>query len=119
MMACEELTRKLDALHWPVTASMWFYFPEENQWRLLLASPAVSKEGPMKAYQNVQEAIKNLPKRVPKLALQDITVIEDTHSLISLMRIAIRTGEEISGIRFSKNTISGHLIEDAYIYRLL
>lgn len=116
-----ELTRILihDEMEWPVAASMWYYFPEENRWKLLFSSSSVGKEGPKHAYKHIQEAIGRLPEDTPKVNLQDISVMDTTHPLISLMKIAIRTGEGISGIRFSKNAINGQLIEDAYIYRLL
>lgn len=116
--AGEELTRILDQMNWPVTASLWFYFVEENQWKLLLTSPLVTKEGPKRAYQRVQEALENFQKGIPKIGLQDVAVIDESNPLISLMKPAIRTGGGISGIRFSKNVINGQVIEDAYIYRL-
>ena len=112
------LTHTLDSLDLPVTASMWFYFPEENQWRLLLSSPYVVKEGPRRTYRLVQEALMKLPADAPKINLQDIVVTDESHALISLMKIAVRTGESTGGVRFSKNVINGQLIEDAYIYRL-
>jgi len=116
--AGEELTRILDQMNWPVTASLWFYFVEENQWKLLLTSPLVTKEGPKRGYQRVQEALGKFQQGIPKIGLQDVAVIDESHPLISLMRPAIRTGGGISGIRFSKNVINGQVIEDAYIYRL-
>jgi hypothetical protein len=39
--------------------------------------------------------------------------------MITLLRVALRTGPGIGGIRFSSNVINGTLIEDAYIYRLM
>lgn len=116
--AGEELTRILDQMNWPVTASLWFYFIEENQWKLLFASPLVEKEGPKLAYQRIQEALRNFQQGTPKIGLQDVAVTGEAHPLISLMKIAIRTDGGISGIRFSKNVINGQVIEDAYIYRL-
>ena len=116
--AGEELTRILDEMKWPLTGSLWFYFTEENHWKLLLCSPLVSKDGPKLSYKRVQEALGKFPARIPKISLQDITVTDETHSLISLMKIAIRTGDDISSIRFSRSVINGQIIEDAYIYRL-
>lgn len=67
--AGEELTRILDQMNWPVTASLWFYFAEENQWKLLLASPLVEKKGPKRAYQRIQEALGNFQQGIPKICL--------------------------------------------------
>lgn len=113
-----ELTRILDQMNWTVTASLWFYFLEENQWKLLITSPLVGTDGPKRAYQRIQEALGNFPQDMPKIYLQDVVLTDNAHPLISLMRVAIRTGGGISGIHFSKNVINGQVIEDAYIYRL-
>lgn len=113
-----ELTRILDQMNWPLTASLWFYFAEEKQWKLLISSPLVATEGPKRAYQRVQEALGNFPQDMPKIDLQDVAVTDASYPLISLMKVAIRTGGGISGIRFSRNVINGQVVEDAYIYRL-
>lgn len=112
-----ELTRILDQMNWPVSASLWFYFVEENQWKLLLTSPSVEKEGPKRAYQRIQEALGKFQQGMPKIDLQDVAVTDEPHPLISLMKIKIQMGD-VSGIRISKNVINGQVIEDAYIYRL-
>lgn len=116
--AGEELTLLLDQMNWPVTASLWFYFVEENQWKLLLTSPSVEKEGPKRAYQHIQEALGKFQQGMPRIDLQDVAVTDESHPLISLMKIVIQTGGGVSGIRFSRNVINGQVIEDAYIYRL-
>jgi hypothetical protein len=39
--------------------------------------------------------------------------------LVDLLSMAIQTAADaVAGVRFSNNTINGHLIPDAYIYRL-
>ncbi|MBI3325977.1 MAG: hypothetical protein HYZ81_04640 [Nitrospinae bacterium] len=114
IQAGAELTRRLDAAGLVVSASFWLYIPEANLWRLLIVSPEVSTAGPKKVYQKIQSVL----PQIPEIALQDISVVEQTNPLVSLLRTAVRTGEGISGIRFSKNTINGHFIEDVYIYRM-
>ncbi len=113
--AGDELTRSVDKSGMSVSASLWLYLPDSNLWRLILASPEVGKFGPKKVYERIQTI---LSKTSSILELKDISVVEDNNSLISLLRVAIRTGDGISGIRFKSNTINGHYIEDAYIYRL-
>lgn len=118
IQAGAELTRKLDDMEWPVVASLWFYSSDSNQWRLLFASPRVDEEGPPKAYQHIRNALQELPENIPTVALQNIAVMDSSHPLISLLRTAVRTGESISGIRFTDNVVNGQLIEGAYIYRM-
>lgn len=113
-----ELTRQLDKARFSVYASLWFYVPETNTWRFIIASPDVRTRGLKKAYKQVQSIVSKVPEDQPRIALKDITVVDSTDPLISLLRVAIKTGDGISGIRFSQNMINGVLIEDGYIYRL-
>ncbi len=117
--AGEDLTRKLDEHEWPVVAAFWLYAPEQNTWKLLLASPVVALQGPRRAYQDIQAALAALPNRqVVPLTLREIEVIEPRHHLVSLLRTAINTGPTINGIRFTGNVVNGQFINDAYIYRM-
>jgi hypothetical protein len=113
-----ELTRKLDALQWPVLASLWLYESEGNQWKLVLASPRVKSEGPKKSYETIQSALAETTGAKETLALSDIAVTDPDDPLIALLRIAIRTGPTVEGLRFTRNVINGRFIEDAYIYRV-
>lgn len=113
-----ELIRLLDQAHLVVTASLWLYIPESNIWRLIIASPEAKTDGPRKVYKKIQIILSNIRDEHPSVGLRDISVVESDNPIISLIRLAIRTGDGISGIRFSKNTINGHFIEDAYIYRM-
>jgi hypothetical protein len=114
----EELTRRLDEARFIVSASLWLYIPEINNWRLIIGSPEVRTLGPKRAYRQVQSVISKMPPDRPKIPLKDITVIDSNDSLLNLLRIAIKTGDEYSNVRFTRNVINGTLIEDAYIYRI-
>lgn len=113
------LIEALDKAGFQVEAAIWFYFTDSGEWRLLIASPFVEKNGPKKAYNFIQGV---LTKSSPPLgiSLKDISAVSPKHHLISLLRIAIgSTGRGISDIRFTRNVINNTLIEDAYIYRIL
>ena len=113
-----ELTRLLDQTPLVVSASLWLYIPESNIWRLIIVSPEVETSGPRKVYQKIQPVLSQILEEKPSIGLKDISVVENNNPLIALLRMAIRTGDGISGIRFSRNTINGQFIEDAYIYRM-
>jgi hypothetical protein len=116
--AGSELTRRLDAARLIVSGALWFYETESNSWRLIIVSPEVRTRGLKRVYKQVQSAMAAIPQDQPKIPLKNISVVDSNDPFISLMKIAIRTGDGISGIRFSRNMINGVLIEDAYIYRL-
>jgi len=108
--------RTLDQATYVVRGALWLFLPEENGWRLLLALPEVRVLGPKALYKKLRSVINKLPE--PIIETKDITVLEDNAPLILLLKSAISTGPGISGIRFSRNTINGQYIEDAYIYRI-
>ena len=116
--AGEELTRRLDEARFVVSASLWLYIPETNTWRLIVGSPEVRTLGPKRAYRQVQSVISKMPSDQPRIPLKDITVIDSNDPLLNLLRIAIKTGDGISNVRFTRKVINGTLIEDAYIYRI-
>jgi len=112
------LLSQLDKSKWRATAALWFLDADSQRWKLLLASPRVEAGGPKKAYFEILDALAELPKDAPRIALKDVTVLDPGNSLVQLLKSAVKTGAGINEIRFSGNTINGHFIEDAYIYRL-
>ena len=118
IQAGADLVHRLDAAQLEVSASLWLYIPDANLWRLVIASPAVKNEGPKRAYQKIQSVLSQVPDAAYKVTLSDISVVEHTDPLVTVLRTAVKTGMGISGLRFSRNTINGHFIEDAYLYRV-
>ena len=49
------LLKKLDDSPFPVTAAFWYYFPEAEQWRLVIASPTVESQGRQAAYTEIHK----------------------------------------------------------------
>ena len=110
------LTRELDDTGWRMVASFWYFESSENRWKLVLASPRVSADGPKKAYDAVAQALEALHESFANL--EHITVVGPDHPLIKTFASAIQTGWTIGGIRFSRKSINGHFVEDAYLYRI-
>ena len=113
-----EFTRKLEGRTWPVVASMWLYDPEINEWRLVIASPRVSSDGPLAAYREVSAALQSGGGSLLPLSLEDISVVSSEDSRIRALASAYPTGVDIEGRRIFRGAINGHYIDDAYIYRL-
>ena len=113
-----ELTRKLDDIGLPSSVALWLFDVEVNEWRLLFASPEVSTRGPRHVYKQIGLALQQLGEKAAAAPLSVIGLLEEHAELVKLLRIAIRTGPSIGHMRFSKNVINGHFIEDALIYRV-
>ena len=114
--AGKTVVEKLDRGRFMVDAALWFYLADQNQWRLLLATPGVHADGPRKTYKRVLQVLRNAAIDSP--SLEDLAVLDTRDPLIQLFRTAVRTDRSLNGIRFSKNTVNGQFIEDAYIYRM-
>jgi hypothetical protein len=112
-----ELTRKLDEIGLPMTAALWKFDPEINEWHLLFASPDVTTQGPIAVYTRIQQALAELKDKAA-VPFSAIRLLDGEADLVKLLRRAVRTGPGVSRIRFSKNAISGHFIDDALIYRV-
>jgi hypothetical protein len=106
----------LDRLRFLVDAALWFYLADANQWRLLLATPEVHIEGPKKAYKRLLTALRHAD--VHGVSLEDVAVVDTLDPLIQSLRTALGTARSVNGMRFSRNTINGQFIEDAYVYRM-
>jgi len=118
IQAGADLTHRLDEAHLEIRASLWLYMPDKNLWRLIVASPAVRQDGPKKIYQQIQTILSKISDKTWKLPLYDISVVEDSDPLIASLRTSTGTKDGISGRRFSRDTVNGHFIEDAYIYKM-
>lgn len=113
----KDLIKRLDETEIVIDSAFWFYMEDSEKWRLIIASPQVEEQGPKKVYQEVQKVL-NSDESNKKIGLKDISVVENNHSLINLMNIAVGRIEGVSEKRFSKNTVNGHYIDDVLIYRL-
>lgn len=109
------LTAKLDEAGVPIVAALWLFMPEVNEWRLLFASPEVSTQGPRAVYAKVRRVVEEAGDL--RLPLSIIGVMETEADLVQFLKGAIQTGPGIARLRFSKNVINGHFIDDALIYR--
>lgn len=112
-----KLVERLDKNSSMVKSAFWLFFSEERLWKLMVASPLVVSEGPKSFYKRVVAANQQADEDEWVISLNNIGVTGIDHHIVQLLRVAISTGDGISGMRFSRNTINGHFIEDAYIYR--
>lgn len=113
-----ELVRKLDERGLQPDAAFWLYFPEPQEWKLVIVEVKLDRHGPREIYREIQDVMSVSKEDIGNLPLDWVTLAKPDSPVVSLLRAAIRTGPGVSGIRFTHNVINGTLIEDAYIYRL-
>ena len=116
--AGKKLIERLDEASSDIKAAFWMFFPDEKNWKLILVSQLVKQDGPRQFYKRVIEANKEASESESIVSLNDVSVTDTSDTLANILNMAISTGDKISGIRFSGNTINGVFIEDCYIYRI-
>lgn len=110
------LIEALDQADFPVIAAFWRFLPEEEEWRLFIASPRVTELGPLAAYATIQET---LVKRQIDLPLHRISVISPEEPFAAELRIFSGTDPKpFIGNDYLQNIVVGELyIEGAFVYR--
>jgi hypothetical protein len=112
-----ELIKQLDESGLSVTTALWFLVPEVNEWRLLFASPEMDAKGPREVYKKIQHAINQLGEKASAVPLSAVGLLDANADLVRRLKVAIPTSAGENRIRFSKNVIDGHFVDDALIYR--
>ena len=106
--------------NWPsfrVKAGFWLYYPESEEWRLVIATPLVDEQGSLRTYSQLQPVLLSI--QPSDLSLQNIAVMSPGDPLVKAFRGALRTSPGPSDIRFPRGTIEGRTyIEGAHVYRL-
>jgi len=97
--------------------AMWYFITKSNEWRLVLAKEGISETGAREYYKKIQKVLNKIDPR-PEISVSDISLMSTESEVAKLIKTAVKTGKEISGIRFSGNVINGKLIHDAFIYRV-
>jgi hypothetical protein len=111
------LTQRVLAAGLRISASLWLFEPELNSWRLVLGVPEVDQKGPIEIYKTIRSVISHNKAQLHDLDIKDISVLSPKDSLLRLLSAALHVPS--GGVRFSRNTVGGQFIEDAYIYRLV
>src|SRR5258706_2310279 len=91
------LVRKLDESGLQPDAAFWFYFPDAQAWKLVLAEVKVGRDGPKEVYRRIQRLLGKEPKQFGALSLDDVTLAKPDAPLVNLLRTTLRTGPGISG----------------------
>jgi len=109
----ERLLRKLEEKSFPISAAFLRYIDEEGLLRLVIVSPFVGQEGPLKTYGYIRNAVDELGDSV-HFGLGDISVMSPSWSQFRDLR---RTLEGEGGSRLGVRGAGRWLDEDFYLYR--
>jgi len=112
----KKLIERLDKTSFNVSAALWFYDTELNEWRFYLATDYLKKHTLQDAYNFVQDELKAI--NAVNISSDNISIVDLDDELVKLIKFIITTGKkEIQNIRVSRNVINGVMIEDVFVYR--
>src|ERR1022692_2174161 len=67
-----KLLRELDRENFLVESMFWIHLPDDDYWRLVIASPNVDKEGSAAGYGRINQILRNI--ETAGLTLEDISL---------------------------------------------
>jgi hypothetical protein len=108
----ETLVRALDTARFPVSAALWMYHPDQEAWRLVLATPRAIEL--RDAYTAIGKIMDDAGIEEPELAR--IRLVPPTEVTVATLSKANRI-EGLKGVRLSQHMINGVYVDDAYVYR--
>lgn len=113
------LTKSLDDRHDNPASVVWHYFPDADEWRLLIAGPSfdqlLPKDEP-RAYQKISEALSD--SHPTSLNIGEVKLVKTDHPLIEATRIMVKTpGDGVVRAHFKDNMVNGIFIKEMLVLR--
>ena len=115
--------RYLDALDKagvPVLAAFWLRLREAQEWRFVVATPLVQRNGPLFAYKRLQSLLASFgdDPRVCRLILSELTVVSPSDERVRLLARSLDYGEKTVAACFDRVVIGGVAIDDTIVNRM-
>jgi hypothetical protein len=108
-----ELIRSLAQNGVPIDRAFWYFFPDSEEWRLVIETPLVRTDGPIATYSRVDSILESMRPR-PPLQLSDITVVASADQYLGDRR---RARADRPGLRVLDSPEgTGVRVRGAYIY---
>ena len=113
------LVRSLDNQGDKPSAVVWYYFPDAEEWRLLIAGPtfdALLPKEEARAYQRVAEALSMT--QVDSLSIGEIKIVRTDYPMLNATRFLMKTDPDaIVRAHFRDNSVNGIFIKEMLILR--
>ncbi len=98
-----------------VVAAFWLFFTEAGEWRLVLVSPRIDKDGPRKLYEQLSEKLYAGTDKVYGIDIFNITFMSPSERLVGALADANRQST-LSSQRLPGIYLNGVYVEDLYVY---
>jgi hypothetical protein len=120
-----ELLEELDSRLGDVFAAFWYRDPEAEDWRLVIGSDVVDREGPTAANRRLLEALPQLREgwsnwmtAVPEISPLEIELVGRRHPLVEMLRtLSTQPMTLRTPLHIYRTVLGNHYVDDAYVYR--
>jgi hypothetical protein len=104
-----KLLNELDRQNFPVESMFWIHLPDEDYWRLVIASPEVTRRGSAAEYRHLNGLLGEI--ELAGITLEDISLLDpDSSQFRSLRSLASGSSRLAAGSEWVE-------MEDAIVYR--
>lgn len=112
----KRLTDALNKARFPFRGIFWLYDESADDWRLVVATDLVSKEGPRKTYLRLAEITSKLPAADYQLLKLSLIPTEDP--VYQALSSVFAPAKSVEGARLSHTNVGGIVIPEAYLYQI-
>jgi hypothetical protein len=116
----ERLVRRLDEKEKELKpeAAFWLYFPEADEWRLVLVEAKLGELGPLHFYNKIQNVLSENSDDFKHLRLDRVSLSKPDSPVAASLKKVFKSKNKNAGLRLRGNVVNGTYIEDAYVYPL-
>jgi hypothetical protein len=125
--AGRELVQRLDSSGLDIKTALWLREPSESWhpavepgglWRLILATPQTSIQGPKRLYEIVDRELRHLTTHRFLLHLHDISVVDPSDPPVAKLKdFHVADKSSTAETRLHRAVVDGLYVDDAIVYR--
>jgi hypothetical protein len=109
-----DIVSALDQAHLKNLSALLAVFPEYGEWRLVESSPSLDQSDPLKAYEEVFQALQGRFR----YKLPGIMVLPTKDPFIKELRRIFGKAGDVTGMRLGGQKIGNRFLDNAYVYRI-
>jgi hypothetical protein len=110
----ERILTQLDHSGIKTKVALWMTTPEYEDGRLVLSSPNLDQASPLRAYEEVADALKGAFVYI----MPPIMILRMKDPFIKALRDKFKEATSVEGMRLGGQIIGGRFVSEAYVYRI-
>lgn len=113
----KRVTEQLKTAKFPLSGTFWLYDEDSDDWRFVIATELVDKEGSRSAYLSLLKGIAG--SEGSDFQRLRITLISPQSPMYKALRAVFAGAENVEGARLQNTSLgSGIIIPNAYLYEI-